>query len=58
MREALDKQNSSIDQTRKNKERLTIEREKIGPVNLRAEIEAEEIETQLIKILKEKCFYG
>lgn len=54
LRDALDKQNHSIDQTRKNKERLTIEREKIGPVNLRAEIEAEEIEIQLTEILKEK----
>lgn len=52
----IDEENgtSSLETLRRNKERLTIEREKIGPVNLRAEIEAKEIEEQLTEILKEK----
>ena len=44
----------SEDKTRKRWERLTREREEMGPVNLRAEIEAEEAETAIATIDRER----
>ena len=42
------------DRARRKLERLTKEREEMGPVNLRAEIEAQEIETQIATIERER----
>ncbi len=50
---SITKEISSLDQLRKQRDSLTVEREKIGPVNLRAAIEAEEIGGQLVELLTE-----
>ncbi|MGB1077342.1 MAG: chromosome segregation protein SMC, partial [Bdellovibrionales bacterium] len=50
----LSNQSQSLDSLRKKKDGLLLDRERIGPVNLRAEIEAEEIEASLSGMLKEK----
>ncbi len=47
-------QPSHIDELRRSRDKLHLDRERIGPVNLRAEIEAEEIEAELTGLLKEK----
>lgn len=52
--DVLDKGSTSLEQLRRKKEALSLERERIGPVNLRADIEADEIEAGLTDLLKEK----
>ena len=44
----------SEEKARKRLERLLKEREEMGPVNLRAEVEAEEVETQIATIVAER----
>ncbi len=47
-------QSSDLPKLKNDKDRLTRDRESIGPVNLRAEEEAEELETELTTLLHER----